>query len=172
MIRFLSFCFCFCFLFLFCVGEASADVKVYFAPKSTVYETDTSAEIRKYLESFGKGGVKYENDNPKAVIEAMIKYQNKIQKKVSGFFNGNDMIKYDGAVCKISITTGNTAPSDPILTQVFALEQLADNGLKPCRELNNKLVSVIDKDDNFKYPAVVKNYGLLSMDMIFYFNNN
>lgn len=60
MIRFLSFCFCFCFcflfLFLFCVGEASADVKVYFAPKSTVYETDTSAEIRKYLESFGKGG--------------------------------------------------------------------------------------------------------------------
>jgi hypothetical protein len=75
----------------------------------------------------------------------MIKYQNKIQKKVSGFFNGNDMIKYDGAVCKISITTGNTAPSDPILTQVFALEQLADNGLKPCRELNNKLVSVIDR---------------------------
>ena len=35
-----------------------------------------------------------------------------------------------------------------------------------------KNVSVIDKDDNFKYPAVVKNYGLLSMDMIFYFNNN
>ena len=60
MIRFLSFCFCFCFLFLFCVGEASADVKVYFAPKSTVYETDTSAEIRKYLESFGKGGGGFE----------------------------------------------------------------------------------------------------------------
>jgi hypothetical protein len=50
MIRFLSFCFCFCFLFLFCVGEASADVKVYFAPKSTVYETDTSAEIKVFRE--------------------------------------------------------------------------------------------------------------------------
>ena len=33
-------------------------------------------------------------------------------------------------------------------------------------------LNIIDKDDNFKYPAVVKNYGLLSMDMIFYFNNN
>jgi hypothetical protein len=55
---FFVFLFLFLFLFLFCVGEASADVKVYFAPKSTVYETDTSAEIRKYLESFGKGGMK------------------------------------------------------------------------------------------------------------------
>jgi hypothetical protein len=77
------------------------------------------------------------------------------------------MIKYDGAVCKISITTGNTAPSDPILTQVFALEQLADNGLKPCRELNNKLVSVIDKDDNFntqrwlKLWVVIYGYDIL-----------
>jgi hypothetical protein len=55
---FFVFLFLFLFFILFCVGEASADVKVYFAPKSTVYETDTSAEIRKYLESFKGGDMK------------------------------------------------------------------------------------------------------------------
>ena len=46
MMRFWAFGFL-CFL---CVGEASADVKVFFAPKSTTYETNTSAEIKKYIE--------------------------------------------------------------------------------------------------------------------------
>ena len=55
---------------------------------------------------------------------------------------------------------------------MFTLGTLADNNSEPCRELNNKLMSVVSRDDVFKYPAVVKDYGMLSMDMIFYFNNN
>ena len=168
MMRFWAFGFL-CFL---CVGEASADVKVFFAPKSTTYETNTSAEIKKYIEDLVGGKVVDLSDNPKAVNKSLGEYLKKIKGKTSVFFGRNEMSKYNGTVCKISITTGNTAPSDPILTQVFTLGTLVDNNSEPCRELNNKLMSVVSRDDVFKYPAVVKDYGMLSMDMIFYFNNN
>ena len=77
--------------------------------------------------------------------------------------------KYRGDVCKISITTGNTAPSDPVLTQVFTYDELADNKKQSCQKLNNELIKKVAKDKGLSYPKVVKDYGSLSIDMIFLF---
>ena len=160
------------FISILTIKGAFADINVFIAPNDLNYETNSTSEINHYLDELKKNNTKVDVDKDPKISNELKKYIGIVNDRVSDVFSESEFKKYRGDVCKISITTGNTAPSDPILTQVFALEQLADNGLKPCRELNNKLVSVIDKDDNFKYPAVVKNYGLLSMDMIFYFNNN
>ncbi|HCT9408357.1 TPA: hypothetical protein OUC36_005000, partial [Raoultella ornithinolytica] len=85
MMRFWAFGFL-CFLCFLCVGEASADVKVFFAPKSTTYETNTSAEIKKYLEDLVGGKVVDLSDNPKAVNKSLGEYLKKIKGKTSVFF--------------------------------------------------------------------------------------
>jgi hypothetical protein len=64
---------------------------------------------------------------------------------VSDVFSESEFKKYRGDVCKISITTGDTAPSDPVLTQVFTYDELADNKKQSCQKLNNELIKKLLK---------------------------
>ncbi|HIE9251108.1 TPA: hypothetical protein ACXP8D_004669 [Klebsiella variicola subsp. variicola] len=167
MLRSLTFSFlCFC-----CISEASANVNVLIVPKSTSYETNTSTEIKKYLSELEHGKINNLDSNPEDVNHAINAYLNKIQKKASLFFNHDELERYNGTVCKISITTGNTPSSSPIITQVFTIDQLADNDKEPCRKINKNLSSIVTHDSQFQYPRIVKDYGDLSIDMIFNINN-
>ncbi len=158
------------FISIFMVKGAFADVEVFLVPSDLNYETNTSSEINAYLDNLKNNKSKLGVDGDAKVNNELNKYISLVNDKVSVFFSRNEFNKYRGDVCKISITTGNTAPSDPILTQVFTYNELADNKKQSCRKLNAELMKVVSIDKGLSYPRIVKDYGSLSIDMIFLFN--
>ena len=157
------------FISILTIKGAFADINVFIAPNDLNYETNSTSEINHYLDELKKNNTKVDVDKDPKISNELKKYIGIVNDRVSDVFSESEFKKYRGDVCKISITTGDTAPSDPVLTQVFTYDELADNKKQSCQKLNNELIKKVAKDKGLSYPKVVKDYGSLSIDMIFLF---
>lgn len=153
------------------MGNAVSAIRIISAPPAWEQSTDSSSEIKSYLDSINDGKNTKSNDSSAEVTNELNHYRDHVQKKINEVFSGNDISQYTGTVCKISFSTGKTAPSDPTPPNVVSLDFLADNTTPGCKALSNKLTDLVNHEKEFKYPVLVKESGLLSINFIFVFDD-
>lgn len=147
----------------------AADVEVFVAPAGWQRSTDSTEEIKGFLSDLKVGNRTAENSVSPELSNALTDYRNQVRKQINGVFTQTELKKYLGTTCKISFTTGKTASTDPTPPEVVTLDFLADNTLPGCKVLTKKLGQLVTHGSLRKYPILVKENGLLSIDMIYVF---
>ncbi len=154
---------------LLTIGNAEA-VEVFVAPAGWQRSTDSTGEIKDFIANQEAGNRSVENSFSPKLTESLTTYRDQVQKQVNGIFTQTELEKYSGEICKISLTTGKTAASDPVPPEVVSLDFLADNSLPGCKVLTEKLGQLVTHGSLRQYPIPVKEEGLLSIDMIYVFS--
>lgn len=156
---------------LLSIGNATASIEVFLAPPGWQRSTDSTAEIKDYLTSTKSGDKTVENSYLLPVIfTAVTAYRNQVQQQINGMFTQTELKKFSGTICKIDITTGNTAIDDPDPPELFALDYYADNSRAGCQVLIKKLEKLVTHGRFRQYPVRAKEHGMLSIDMLWVYS--
>lgn len=144
-----------------------AAINLTVAPQGWQFNTDTTEQIKDYLsKNASEKSSLLSNYSP-----GMIADLNKFSDKVRTVLLKEDKKKTDtqnsDVVCKISISIGKTAPSDPEPPEVVMLDNQAENNSAACQSVYSVLKSAVSKKDDLKYPYVVKDSGILSINLIY-----
>jgi len=154
---------------LLMISDATAAVDIFVAPAGWQHSTDSTEEIKGFLSDLKVNNRTDGNSLSPELNNALTDYRNQVQKQVNGMFTQTELKNYSGTICKISFTTGKTASTDPTPPEVVTLGFLADNTLPGCKVLTKKLGLLVTHGSLRKYPVLVKDNGLLSIDMIYVF---
>ena len=157
-------------LLLLVAGNASAGLKFYQAPQDWVRSTNSTAEVRRYVADVDAGKFSNRDAYSPEVLSAVNAYIAALTREVSPLFSTQDDTAFEGTVCKLSITTGNTSDKDTSPPEVLSLEDFADNKRQGCTALAGKVATSVNRSAALRYPALVKDNGLLSIDLIAVFN--
>jgi len=157
---------------LLMMNTAKAAVQIVIPPAGWQQKTDSTTDIKSYLADRNSGHEGVKSVYPADLTHAIEKYKDEVQHETLSMFTAKEINDYAGSICKISITTGKTADTDPSPPEVLALDFLADNTAPACIKLAKKLTDTVNKNRNLSYPQKVKSAGVLSIDMIFIFDKS
>jgi hypothetical protein len=157
-------------LLLLVASNATAGLQVYLTPQDWVRSTDSHEEISSYISDVSTGKFSNQDAYSPDALKGLNTYAETLKNTISPLFSAQDYKAYDNTFCKLSITTGNTSDKDTSPPEVLMLDGFADNNSKGCYELTQKIEKSVNTSSPLRYPAPVKDAGLLSIDLIVHFS--
>jgi hypothetical protein len=151
-------------------GHATGAIQAVIAPQDWLLSTNSSAEIHVFLNQDQKDNKMTYNNYSESVMDTLNRYKDMSLGVISAAIPTKDISSDSGAVCKISFTADKSDPSIPSQPEVLLLDFLADNTSEGCKKITKVLTKAVKENKDMEYPVSLKKEGLLSIDMIYFFN--